>query len=80
MNTPDIDAQYNKAVADILRARKDDVGITFDDLANATGLPRATVARVIYGQRDIKIYALRRIAEVLELDVAEVLDKASVSL
>lgn len=80
MNTPDIDAQYNKAVADILRARKDDVGITFDDLANATGLPRATVARVIYGQRDIKIYALRRIAEVLELDVAEVLDKASESL
>lgn len=80
MDTPDIDAQYNKAVADILRARKDDVGITFDDLANATGLPRATVARVIYGQRDIKIYALRRIAEVLELDVAAVLDEASSKL
>lgn len=80
MELDDIDAQYNKAVADILRARKEDVGITFDDLATATGLPRATVSRIIYGQRDIKIYALRRMADVLELDVADVLDKASASL
>lgn len=70
------DAAYNKAVADILRGRKEDMGISFDALADASGLPRATVARLLYGSRDIKIYALRRLASVLELDVGKVLDEA----
>lgn len=80
MDNDDIDARYNQAVADVLRKRKEDMGITFDDLATASGLPRATVSRVIYGSRDIKVYALRRISEVLELDVAKVLDDASAKL
>lgn len=70
------DSAYNKAVADVLRDRKDDMGISFDALAAQTGLPRSTVSRAIYGSRDIKIYALRRIARVLELSVTDVLDEA----
>ena len=76
----DTDARYNKAVADILREKKEALGLSFDALADATGLARATVARMIYGQRDIKVYALRRLAEVLELDAGEVLERASSSL
>jgi hypothetical protein len=76
----DTDARYNQAVADILRKRKDDMGISFDALAAASGLPRSTVSRVIYGNRDIKVYALRRIAAVLELDVSKVLDDAATKL
>lgn len=76
----DIDARYNQAVADILRNRKEYMGITFDDLAAASGVPRATVARLLYGDRNIKIYALRRIAKVLELDVATVFDDADKAL
>lgn len=76
----DPDTAYNKAVADILRERKEAMGITFDDLAAASDLPRATVSRILYGQRDIKVYALRRIASVLELDASEVLSQAEASL
>ena len=74
------DAAYNTAVANILRARKERMGITFDALADASGLPRSTVSRMIYGKRDIKIYALRRLATVLELDVGDVLDKADAAI
>lgn len=74
------DGRYNQAVADILRARKEDMGITFDDLSAAADLPRATVARIIYGQREIRIHALRRIAKVLELDPADVLAEAEAAL
>lgn len=80
MDNTEADSAYNKAVADILRARKEDMGISFDALADASGLPRSTVSRLIYGSRDIKIYALRRIASVLELDVGEVLDRADENL
>jgi DNA-binding Xre family transcriptional regulator len=76
----DIDGRYNQAVADILRERKEDMGISFDALATATGLPRATVSRLIYGSRDIKVYALRRICQVLELNVGDVLSDASKKL
>ena len=74
------EARYNKAVADILREKKDELGLSFDTLAAATGLGRATVARLMYGQRELKVYALRRLASVLELDVGEVLDRAESSL
>lgn len=76
----DADTRYNKAVADVLRERKEAIGITFDDLALAAELPRATIARIIYGHRDIKVYALRRIAGVLELDPGEVLKRAETAL
>lgn len=74
------DGLYNQAVADILRTRKEEMGITFDDLSTAADLPRATVARIIYGQREIRIHALRRIAKVLELDPADVLAEAEAKL
>lgn len=72
----DTDSAYNKAVAQILRERKEDMGISFDALAEQSGLPRTTVARVIYGSRDIKVYALRRISAVLEVSPTDVLDEA----
>lgn len=73
--TPD-DESYNKAVAKVLRDRKESMGITFDALADASGLPRSTVSRMIYGARDIKVSALRQLAAVLELDAGDVLDAA----
>ena len=76
MENASVDDAYNKAVAQILRDRKEDMGISFDALADASGLPRTTVARLIYGSRDIKVYALRRLAGVLELNVGDGLDKA----
>jgi len=76
MDNTSKDGAYNSAVAGILRARKEAMGISFDALADASGLPRTTVARLIYGSRDIKVYALRRLASVLELDVGKVLDEA----
>lgn len=70
------DDAYNKAVAQILRERKEDMGISFDALAEQSRLPRSTVSRVIYGSRDIKVYALRRITAVLEISATDVLNEA----
>ncbi|MDF2047110.1 helix-turn-helix transcriptional regulator [Microbacterium sp. Kw_RZR3] len=76
MENDETDDAYNKAVAQILRNRKEDMGISFDALAEQSGLPRSTVSRVIYGSRDIKVYALRRITAVLEMSATDVLDEA----
>lgn len=70
------DTLFNQAIADLLKARREEVGITFDDLALATGIPRPTVARMIYGQRDLKAHNLRRLARALDISLSALLEKA----
>lgn len=74
------DARYNQAVANILRAKREALDVSFDELAAVAGVSRATVSRMLYGQRDIKVVVLRRLSAALELDPAEVLARATASL
>ncbi|MDR6691378.1 cyanate lyase [Microbacterium sp. 1154] len=71
--TPDA---YTRAVARILTDAKKKSGKSFTALATDTGLGRATVVRLLAGERDINIGYLRALSAALDLDAATVLNDA----
>lgn len=73
----DEESAYAKAIGKLLTDAKDRFGLSFNDLAAMTGLSRAHLARIFYGTIDVRIADLRRIGQVLELDVGELLEAAN---
>lgn len=71
------EAAYAKKLGDLLTEAKDKAGLTFDDLAAMTGLSRPHVTRILYGTIDARVADLRRLAKPLQVDVHDLLEKAS---
>lgn len=72
-NAPD---DYTRAVARILTDAKKKSGKSFDTLAAETGLSRATVVRILAGERNITVMYLRVLSAALSLDASAVLNNA----
>lgn len=73
----DAEKAYAKAIGEALKARKEKIGLTFDDLAEMSGVSRANVSRIFYGTVDVRMSDLRRLAEALDVAVDKVLDAAT---
>jgi transcriptional regulator with XRE-family HTH domain len=73
----DAEKVYAKAIGDALKARKEKIGLTFDDLAAMSGVSRANVSRIFYGTVDVRMGDLRRLAEALDTPVDKILDAAT---
>ena len=56
-----------------LTKAKTDAGLSFDDLAQMTGLSRPHVTRILYGTIDPRMGDLRRLCELPEVDPHSVL-------
>lgn len=67
---------YTRSVARVLTEAKKTKGLSFDALASETGLGRATVVRLLAGERHINLMYLRLLCEALDLDARTVLDDA----
>ena len=68
---------YNKALADILRARKDELRMTYPEIIAATGITLETVQRLINGKRAITMANFIPLVRALKLeDPAAVLSQA----
>lgn len=72
----DAEKAYAKAIGEALKARKEKIGLTFDDLAEMSGVSRANVSRIVYGTVDARMADLRRLAEALDISVDKILDAA----
>lgn len=73
----DAEKAYAKAIGEALKARKEKIGLTFDDLAEMSGVSRASVSRIFYGTVDVRMGDLRRLAETLDIGVDKILDAAT---
>jgi len=73
------DAAYAKALGAVLTDHKDASGLSFNDLAQMTGLSRAHLTRVFYGTIDARIQDLERLCKVLEVDLVDVIAEARTS-
>ncbi len=71
---------YTRAVARALTEAKKKSGKSFDALAAETGLGRATVVRLLAGERNITLMYLRALCAALNLDASTVLDDAAKDL
>jgi len=74
--TPD-ERAYAKKVGAILTAKKDEYGLSFQDLADGTELSRAHLVRILNGIIDVRMGDLTRVCRLLELDPIWVLQEAS---
>jgi transcriptional regulator with XRE-family HTH domain len=72
----DAEKAYAAAIGAAFKEVKERTTLTFDDLAAMSKVPRATVSRIIYGTIDAKIADMRRLAEVLDVPLEEILDAA----
>lgn len=72
-NSPD---DYTRAVAKLLTKGKKASGKSFDALAAETGLGRATVVRILAGERPITVSYLRALSTALDLDASAIVDEA----
>ena len=68
---------YNSAIAAVLRARKAELRLTFDDIEAATGIGVQTLKRLINDQRSIHMGHFIKIVAALDLDAAEVVQAAA---
>lgn len=67
---------YSQAVAAILRRHWEASGLSYTAIAEQTGLGRATVVRVINGEREATAYYLHKLCEVFGISPGSVLDEA----
>lgn len=73
-SAPDSPDPYNDALAAVLRARKAELRLTFDEIAAASGINLRTVNRLIAGQRPITFGNSIKLCVALDLDLAEVVE------
>lgn len=59
---------YNTAVAEVLRARKSEIRMTFDELEAETGINIVTAKRLINGKRAINMSSFILLARALRFD------------
>lgn len=76
MATDEEQIAIRNAVADELRAAIARADLTQDEVAEATGLHRVTINRLLGGERSIKVEQLILFGEVLDFDPGELLDQA----
>ena len=68
--------EFTQKVAQVLRDRQAQSGISYRALAAQTGLGLSTINRIFNGQRQITISYLNSIGEVLEFAPWEILNEA----
>jgi transcriptional regulator with XRE-family HTH domain len=68
--------KYSQAVASILRQHYEASGLSYSTIAERTGLSRATIVRVINGQREATAFYLHQLCEVFAITPGSVLDAA----
>jgi transcriptional regulator with XRE-family HTH domain len=66
----------NTEVVRILRHRKDDLSMTFEELSRKSGVNLRTLNRLLSGERPVRASQLVDIAEALNLAPGKVLDDA----
>ena len=71
---------FNDAVATELRAQRARVRITFDDLAEQTGLAKTTVLNYLHGRREIPRAAFAEICRALDVECSVIFDAATKAL
>jgi transcriptional regulator with XRE-family HTH domain len=59
------------ALRNAVRSRKNDLGLTHDALAEASGLNRRSVIRLLSGEREGTLAAWFAVANALELDLGQ---------
>lgn len=64
-------------IAAELRAQRARLGLTVDDVAARSGIPRASAARAMQGAHALPVDTLIAVARALELDPGELLTAAS---
>ena len=69
---PTYGADVNQAVATELRAQRARVRISFDDLAETTGLAKSTVLNYLNGKRSIPLPALAVLCRALQIEMDEI--------
>ena len=68
--------RYNQKVAALFRREYERRGLTYDEIAERTGLSRMTVVRIINGQRPITVAYLAALSPVLGFDMAKLINEA----
>lgn len=66
----------NEATAKALQAARAVSGLTFDELAKKSGIPRPTVYRMFGAKRDIKLPQLYAVAQAMGVTVVEIMQDA----
>lgn len=66
----------NEATAKALQAARAVSGLTFDELAKESGIPRPTVYRMFGAKRDIKLPQLYAVAQAMGVTVVEIMQDA----
>lgn len=67
---------YNTAVAEELTLLVGEAQTGIVRLSKLTGIPRGTLRRYLDGDRDIKVAELRKIADALRVELADILREA----
>lgn len=67
---------YTQLVAGVLRDAKERSGLSFSGIADRTEIARATIVRVLRGERPITVFYLHELARVFELSPSDVLTEA----
>ncbi|MBN8627377.1 MAG: helix-turn-helix transcriptional regulator [Planctomycetes bacterium] len=68
------DTKFLRRLGDRLRKRREDRGLTQDQLANQCGLHRTFIGSVERGERNIAVLNLRKIAQVLRASLSEMFE------
>ena len=74
-NTPAAMDPYNDALAALLRGRKAELGLTYQDIEDATGVNLRTIKRLFDGQRSIMFGIFIKFCAALNLDPGETVDE-----
>ena len=79
MDTPKDDNKdpYNSSIAAIMRARKAELRLTFEELEAGSGINLRTLKRLINDQRPILMGNFVKLAAALKLDPAAVVQSAA---
>lgn len=67
------DLEYAKQLGDFMRERRTAAGMTVRKLAELAGVDQAGISRMEHGERMPRVSSLQRLADVLKLDMAELL-------
>ena len=73
----DLKDPYNSAIAAIMRARKAELRLTFEELETKSGINLRTLKRLVNDQRPILMGNFVKLAAALELDPAETVQAAA---
>ena len=76
-NEPNTKDVYNSALAMVLKLRKTELGLTFEDLEASTGIKVQTLKRLVSDQRSIHMGDFIKLTTALNLDPADAIQSAA---